>query len=92
MTPNARLGDGANAIGVPEFEMSAMLEKEEDVAVVLKHALANGAISVRRDYGQGGRKWCLIELSGTVCLAHGLTFKRGGFVEKRISFLKEATS
>ena len=47
MTPNARLGGGANAIRVPEFEMSAMLEKEEDVAVVLKHALANGAISVR---------------------------------------------
>ena len=92
MTPNARLGDGANAIGVPEFEMSAMLEKEEDVAVVLKHALANGAITVRRDYGQGGKNWCLIELSGTVCLAHGLTFKRGGFVEKRIPFLKEAMS
>ena len=91
-TPNARLGGGANAIGVTEFEMSAMLEKEEDVAVVLKHALANGAISVRRDYGQGGKVWCLIELSGTVCLAHGLTFKRGGFVEKRISFLKEAMS
>lgn len=91
-TPNARLGGGANAIGIPEFEMSAMLENEEDVAVVLKHALANGAISVRRDYGQGGKKWCLIELSGTVCLAHGLTLKRGGFVEKRISFLKEATS
>lgn len=92
MTPNARLGDGANAIGVPEFEMSAMLEKEEDVAVVLKHALANGAITVRRDYGQGGKNWCLIELSGTVCLAHGLTFKRGGFVEMRIPFLKEAIS
>ena len=91
-TPNARLGGGANAIGVPEFEMSAILEKEEDVAVVLKHALANGAITVRRDYGQGGKNWCLIELSGTVCLAHGLTFKRGGFVEKRIPFLKEATS
>lgn len=91
-TPNARLGGGANAIGVPEFEMSAMLEKEEDVAVVLKHALANGAITVRRDYGQGGKNWCLIELSGTVCLAHGLTFKRGGFVEKRIPFLKEAMS
>ncbi len=89
MTPNARLGDGANAIGIPEFEMSAMLEKESEIAVVLKHALANGAISVRRDYGQGSKNWCLIELSGTVCLAHGLTFKRGGFLEKRISYLEE---
>ncbi|MEP4258024.1 MAG: hypothetical protein ABJ375_01840 [Rhizobiaceae bacterium] len=92
MTPNARLGDGANAIGIPEFEISALLEKESELAVVLKHALANGAISVRRDYGQGGKDWCLIELSGTVCLAHGLTFKRGGFLEKRISYLEEAMS
>lgn len=89
MTPNARLGDGANAIGIPEFEMSAMLKKESDTAIVLKHALANGAISVRRSYGQGGKEWCLIELSGTVCLAHGLTFKRGGFLEKHISYLEE---
>ena len=92
MTPNARLGDGANAIGIPEFEISALLEKESELAVVLKHALANGAVSVRRDYGQGGKNWCLIELSGTVCLAHGLTFKRGGFLEKRISYLEEVMS
>ena len=89
MTPNARLGDGANAIGIPEFELSTMLEEESDIAIILKHALANGAISVRRNYGQGGKDWCLIELSGTVCLAHGLTFKRGGFLEKRISYLEK---
>lgn len=89
MTPNARLGDGANAIGVPESEMSTLLEMESKTAVVLKHALANGAISVRRNYGQGGKDWCLIELSGTVCLAHGLTFKRGHFLEKRVSYLEE---
>ncbi|MGO7182499.1 hypothetical protein ACCT14_20550 [Rhizobium brockwellii] len=90
--PNARLGAGANAIGIPEEEIQDLLRSENELALVLKHALANGAIIVRRNYGQGGRSWCLIELSGTVCLVHGLTFKRGGFLEKRISYLQEASS
>jgi len=90
--PNARLGAGANAIGIPEEEIQELLRNESDLALVLKHALANGAIIVRRGYGQGGRSWCLIELSGTVCLAHGLTFKRGGFLEKRIGYLHEASN
>lgn len=89
-TQNARLGGGANAIGVPESEISALLEEKGEVTTVLKHAVANSAISVCRSYSQGGKTWCLIELSGTVCVAHGLTFKRGGFLEKRISFLEKA--
>ena len=87
--PNARLGAGANAIGVPESGISSLLENKSEITIVLKHALANRAISVCRDYGQGGKNWCLIELSGTVCLAHGLTFKRGGFLEKHVPFLEE---
>ncbi len=89
LTPNARLGAGANAIAIPESEMQELLTTENELALVLKHALANGAITVKRDYGQGGKQWCLIELSGTVCLAYGLTFKRGGFLEKRLSYLNE---
>ena len=92
LAPNARLGSGANAIAVPEDEMKKLLAQESELALVLKHALANGAITVRRDYGQGGKSWCLIELSGIVCLAHGLTFKRGGFLEKRVSCLNELGS
>ena len=92
LAPNARLGAGANAIAVPEDEMKKLLAQESELALVLKHALANGAITVRRDYGQGGKLWCLIELSGVVCLAHGLTFKRGGFLEKRVSYLNELGS
>jgi hypothetical protein len=89
LLPNARLGAGANAIGIPEDEMKELLRSEGELALILKHALANGAITVRRDYGQGGKLWCLIELSGTVCLAHGLTFKRGGFLEKRVAYLQQ---
>lgn len=91
LSPNARLGAGANAIAIPEAEMRQLLSEEDDLALLLKHALANGTIVVTRDYGQGGKSWCLIELSGTVCIAHGLTFKRGGFLEKRLSYLREVS-
>jgi hypothetical protein len=90
LSPNARLGAGATAIGIPEEEMKQLLTYDSELALVLKHALANSAITVCRDYGQGGKSWCLIELSGTVCLAHGLTFKRGRFLEKRLRYLQEA--
>ena len=92
LLPNARLGAGANAIGVPEHEVKELLTQDGQVALVLKHALANGAINVLRGYGQGSKSWCLIELAGTVCLAYGLTFKKGGFLEKRISYLEELVS
>ncbi|MGR3506327.1 MAG: hypothetical protein ACU0B7_10705 [Paracoccaceae bacterium] len=92
MSPNARLGGGANAIAVPEIEMDQLLQDQEELADILKHALANGAISVRRNYGQGGKLWCLIELSGIVCIVYGLTLKRGGFLEKRITFLREVSN
>ena len=52
LAPNARLGAGANAIAVPEDEMEELLAQESELAIVLKHALSNGAITVRRDYGQ----------------------------------------
>lgn len=87
LTPNARLGPGANAVGVPEEEIRALLASDDELALVLKYAVAHGAIGVQRDYGQGGKQWCLIELSGIVCLAHGLTFRRGGFLERKVDYL-----
>ena len=89
LAPNARLGSGCNAIGIPEDEMSRLLESDDELARILKYAMAYGAISAQRNYGQGGKSWCLIELSGIACLVHGLTFKRGGFLEKRIGYLNE---
>jgi hypothetical protein len=93
LEPNARLGAGANAFGVPEEEMQALLASDDEFASVLKYAVSYGALVAVREYGQGGKLWCLLELSGPVCLAHGLTFNRGGFIESSVveikSFLKE---
>src|SRR3546814_5429151 len=50
LEPNAPLGAGANAIAVPEEEMKHLLSSEDDLSLVLKHAIANGAINVQREY------------------------------------------
>lgn len=92
LLPNARLGSGANAIGIPEAEFEKLLRGDGDLKAVLKYAAAYGAINAIRDYGQGGQEWCLIELSGPVCLAYGLTLKRGGFLEKHVEYLEEIAS
>jgi hypothetical protein len=85
LQPNAPLGAGANAFGIPEADMMVLLEGEDELSLVLKFAIAYGAIIAVRNYGQGGKEWCLLELSGPVCLRHGLTLKRGGFLERRIA-------
>jgi hypothetical protein len=87
---NASLGAGANAIAVPESEMKVLLASGSESAFALKYAIAYAAIVAVRDYGQGGKLWCLLELSGPVCLKYGLTLKRGGFLERRVSDLLPA--
>lgn len=85
--PNASLGAGANAVAVPESEMKELLGSGSELAYALKYAIAYAAIVAVRDYGQGGKSWCLLELSGPVCLKYGLTLKRGGFLERHVSDL-----
>jgi hypothetical protein len=89
LLPNAPLGAGANAVGILEEEMQE-LPLDDELGAVLKHAIANGAITIERDYGQGGKLWTLIELTGTVSLVHGLTYNRGGFLQRRVGYLREA--
>ena len=89
VSENARLGAGANAIGILEADVQELLESEDELALVLKYAIAHNAIEIQRDYGQGGKQWCLIELSGIVCLARGLTLKRGGFLERDIAYVRD---
>ena len=89
LLPHARLGAGANAVGVLEEEMGKLLLANDELALILKYAVAHGAIEVTRNYGQGSKDWCLIELSGVVALSHGLTLRRGGFLERDTDYLRE---
>lgn len=91
LLPNAPLGYGANAIAILESEMLE-LANEDNTSIILKQAIANGAVNIERDYGQGGKLWCLIELTGTVNIVYGLTFKRGGFLEKKLDYLRGITN
>ncbi len=90
LLPNAPLGAGANAIAILEEEMEA-LSFDDELGSVLKHAISNGAITIERNYGQGGTLWALIELTGIVSLVYGLTFNRGGFLPKKIDYLRLVT-
>ncbi|MCW5702710.1 MAG: hypothetical protein KIT82_09010, partial [Bradyrhizobium sp.] len=87
---NAPLGAGANAIAILEEEMEA-LSFDDELGSVLKYAIANGAITIERNYGQGSKLWALIELTGTVVLVYGLTFNRGGFLPQKIDYLRKVT-
>lgn len=89
LADNARLAAGANAIGVLDAEVDRLIQSDNELGLVLKYAIAHKAIEIQRGYGQGGKQWCLIELSGTVCLAHGLTLKRGGFLERDLAYVHE---
>ena len=89
LTQNARLAAGANAVGVPDAEVEELIQSDDELALILKYAIAHKAVEIQRDYGQGGKQWCQIELSGIVCLAHGLTLKRGGFLERNLDYIRE---
>ncbi|WP_193368050.1 hypothetical protein [Pelagibius marinus] len=87
---NAPLGAGANAIAILEEEMEN-LSFDDELGAILKYAIANGAITIERNYGQGSKLWALIELTGTVGLVYGLTFNRGGFLPQKIDYLRKIT-
>jgi hypothetical protein len=89
LKPNAHLGAGANAIGVLEPDMEVLLSGRSELAEVLKYAIAYSGLVAVRNYGQGGKLWCLLELPGPACLKRGLTLKRGGFLEWTIDDLAE---
>jgi len=88
LAANAPRGAGTNAIAILEQDFEK-LDNNSLTAQALKYALAYGAIVVVREHGQGGKLWCLIEMSGLVCLGHGLTLKRGGFLLRSLKDLNK---
>ena len=87
LEPNASLGGGANAFGIPDEAFDDLAIKQSELAHVLKFGVAYGALSIKRHHGTKKRLWTLIELTGPFLITQGLTLSRGGFLEKQLNDL-----
>lgn len=85
---NAPLGAGANAIGIPQEEMDAVLQRDGRLARVLHFAFAYNALMFVPGYRCKGKVWCLLELGALPNLAYGLPLNRGGFIESTLRKLQ----
>lgn len=89
MQDSAPLGAGASAIGVPMEDFEKIVPSQPDLARVLQFGVAYNVFTLVPNYGTKRRLWCLIELGGAMLIKTGLTFQKGGFVEKRLSHVLE---
>lgn len=90
MEPNAPLGEGANAFGIPQDDMNKIEEKAPELVPVIHYAIAYNAIYLKENYNCKNRQWCLFQLGGVPIVANRLTLSRGGFCEGGIRDLLES--
>lgn len=70
-----------NGYGVLQSDFENLAGSNSELASVVQFAVAYNAILVVPQYECKNKEWCLLELGGPVCLAEGLSLKRGGFLE-----------
>ena len=79
---NASLRGGATAFGIPQDEFNKIPKSLPHLAQVLQFGVAYNAFVLVPNHSTKKRLWCLIELGGVLRLHHGLTLRRGGFLER----------
>jgi hypothetical protein len=77
-----------NAYGLLQDDYNSLAESQSELARVLQFGVAYNAVTLVPGYPCKGKEWCLLELGGMVNLKHGLTLKRGGFIEGNSSELR----
>jgi hypothetical protein len=87
MEPNASLGGGANAFGIPMSEYERISAENSELARVLQFGVAYNVFALLPKHRAKSKDWCLIELSGPLLLSYGLTLQRGGFLERKVADL-----
>ena len=87
LEPNASLGGGASGVGIPQEEFDAIPAAHPDLARVLQFGIAYNAFVLVPNHSTKKKLWCLIELGGVLLVHHGLTLRRGGFLERRTADL-----